>query len=1266
MVMVSTISILSLLALTTTVDGFVTCTRDLSIKNMFKNWCMCQPCHLCHYKVFQGCQLQPTNALSLSNGKDIPSKQPLLASKYWFLTNEEITQARGGEPRTTLAPYTTNNQVHVFPDTSSAFASMYKDITKAQTAYFNGWTLNDIPYMPHVDKSLTFKSTWGQAIERNNLSAHGLVWSNLMDLSRVTDMFAWMNTLNSSDAQLMTDNRITKPTGSLHQKSLILESSSDLIAYVGGVDQALDRWDTKYHNESALRKSANIAVDFNGWMDVHTKVIGPAATDILGNFLDRWNDPNFPGKPLGWPLVSPPKPLQALWNVPKSSLSSPLSSSNKNISMGLHDVQVLRTYSCKFQGYSSFAPKGETSILAGRIKAIRNAKNYIYIEDQYFIHVPELMTELLAVLPRIQRLIIFTVSPGKVELATGYEKYQYDMMSPLLEKYPNKVQIYIPDPQLNIYVHSKVLLIDDVFLSIGSSNWNVRSMTSDGEIGVNLVDNTYVQDGGITVNKLARDFRLSKFSELTRFTVNFSSLSLIDAADALENYTKLTNAWIKPYMLYEKPFWIVYTSVLKKLVDGDGRCNGNMEDGELDMCLNSEWLAKQPRIVQLCLLLLPHSVYGYVTCTRETSLKNIFTNWCICQPCTLCSYKLFSGCQVIMSNAVTTSDGSDLPLKQPLLSSSSWFLTDGEITNSRGGVARTSLKSFTSGNSVNVFVDTSAAFASMYSDIAVAEAAYLTSWTLNNMAYVPQTDPTITFKTAWAKAIQQNNLNFHGMVFENLAELSSVTDIYAWINSLNGSNGGTVQLMTDDRVTAITGSLHQKTMTMTKGNTLWAYIGGLDQGLDRWDTKYHNNSVLRKSAQVSVTYDGWVDVHTRVVGPASVDILGNFIDRWSDPQNPSAALGKPFVSPSVSLQSSWNVPQVSLTSTSLLNGVSINTSSGTHDVQIVRTYSCNYHGYSTFAPKGETSILAGRIKAIRNAKNYIYIEDQYFIYVPDLFDELMAILPSIQRLVVFTVTPSPISSATGYQKYQYDMMNPLLQKFPNKVQIYVPNPSTNIYVHSKIMVIDDVFLSIGSSNWNVRGMTSDAEIGQHIVDTTLVNYNNITVSKLAHEFRLNKFSELVNFTIDFTTLTFIEGADAIQKYSQQDNAWIMPYMPYEKPFWVFYTASAKNLIDGDGRCTNSVPLSLCKNDSWLSSQYRVIQVTCTCELKGLSADNCPDMTTYINSEQTAAQNELDNKALLYYAGIFGGVSFSVLLVLCGSCCYFSKITRRHVQSQNKI
>ncbi|GLE09531.1 hypothetical protein PINS_up021259 [Pythium insidiosum] len=63
-----------------------------------------------------------------------------------------------------------------------------------------------------------------------------------------------------------------------------------------------------------------------------------------------------------------------------------------------HHVQIARTFSCKYKRYDEYAPRGEKSILASRLKAIRNAKNFIYIEDQYFVLVPELLQALLEVL----------------------------------------------------------------------------------------------------------------------------------------------------------------------------------------------------------------------------------------------------------------------------------------------------------------------------------------------------------------------------------------------------------------------------------------------------------------------------------------------------------------------------------------------------------------------------------------------------------------------------------------------------------------------------------------------------------------------------------------------------------------------------------------------------------------------------------------------------------------------------------------------------
>ncbi|CAK4089837.1 unnamed protein product, partial [Aphanomyces euteiches] len=75
------------------------------------------------------------------------------------------------------------------------------------------------------------------------------------------------------------------------------------------------------------------------------------------------------------------------------------------------------------------------------------------------------------------------------------------------------------------------------------------------------------------------------------------------------------------------------------------------------------------------------------------------------------------------------------------------------------------------------------------------------------------------------------------------------------------------------------------------------------------------------------------------------------------------------------------------------------------------------------------------------------------IDVPDLTAALLAVLPAIQRLVVVTCERSSMSTAVGYAKYLFDLVAPLQQKFPKT--------PTDIYVHTKVLLVDDVFLSVG-------------------------------------------------------------------------------------------------------------------------------------------------------------------------------------------------------------
>ncbi|KAK1935163.1 Phospholipase D alpha 1 [Phytophthora citrophthora] len=62
------------------------------------------------------------------------------------------------------------------------------------------------------------------------------------------------------------------------------------------------------------------------------------------------------------------------------------------------------------------------------------------------------------------------------------------------------------------------------------------------------------------------------------------------------------------------------------------------------------------------------------------------------------------------------------------------------------------------------------------------------------------------------------------------------------------------------------------------------------------------------------------------------------------------------------------------------------------------------------------------------------------------------------------------------------MVRPLLKAFPNKFNLCTTKTERDIYVHSKLLIVDDVYLSMGSANWNRRSMTSDSEIAASIVD----------------------------------------------------------------------------------------------------------------------------------------------------------------------------------------
>lgn len=236
---------------------------------------------------------------------------------------------------------------------------------------------------------------------------------------------------------------------------------------------------------------------------------------MAANFVGRWNSKTPPISSAEAPI-----PLSATWPDVANTL-------------GPHHVQIVRTFSPKYQRYIEFASEGETSLLQARVKAVRNANNFIYIEVEAFEVVPALLDKLLKVLPRLQRLIAVAQRPD----SSSSRKLLFDMIAPMQKLFPSKLQIYTLKGNHNVHLNSKLVIVDDMFLSISSASWRQRSMDAGSAISVNVVDNELMATSEGTIGaKIARDFRVRKFLELTGRT-DYEALSartFIEAADQLD------------------------------------------------------------------------------------------------------------------------------------------------------------------------------------------------------------------------------------------------------------------------------------------------------------------------------------------------------------------------------------------------------------------------------------------------------------------------------------------------------------------------------------------------------------------------------------------------------------------------------------------------------------------------------------------------------------------------------------------------------------
>lgn len=298
--------------------------------------------------------------------------------------------------------------------------------------------------------------------------------------------------IEEAGGECLLDLRV-RPGGSHHQKMVVLRHPGrpELdVAYVGGIDLCHNRNDDATHRGD--RQSLPMASAYGPhppWHDAQLAVRGPAVGDVEAVFRERWQDP----APLS---RSPLTRLRELVHREDTGADVLPPQAPDPAPCGTHTVQVLRTYPNRLLHGYPFAPDGERSVARGYLKALRRARALVYLEDQY-LWSPRVVDCFARALSTYRQLRLIAVIPsvpeqdGRLTLPMNLIG-RITALDELRRAGGDRVAVYgLENPAgTPVYVHAKVCVIDDVWVSVGSDNINLRSWTHDSELSCVVLDHS--------------------------------------------------------------------------------------------------------------------------------------------------------------------------------------------------------------------------------------------------------------------------------------------------------------------------------------------------------------------------------------------------------------------------------------------------------------------------------------------------------------------------------------------------------------------------------------------------------------------------------------------------------------------------------------------------------------------------------------------------------------------------------------------------------
>ncbi|MDF1562870.1 MAG: phospholipase D-like domain-containing protein [Deltaproteobacteria bacterium] len=280
---------------------------------------------------------------------------------------------------------------------------------------------------------------------------------------------------------------LTTDAASYHQKATVIDGQ---VAFVGGMNTKSTDWDSNEHLVFDARRmtfdatnaarmdvlTRNELPELGPRKDYMMRIAGPVARDVEEILWNRFElglaaGDMFSENATAWALdPAAPEPNGGVLTQVVATLPEPFS-----------QMQIRESHA----------------------KALAQAEHYIYIEDQYF-RAPifeQIIVQRMLEKPDL-RLIVVTKEVGTLD---GGLKFTYLGDALFRELFPDRYLVLVlktadlyteegifwdtVDLHLqNIDTHSKIRIIDDRFVSLGSCNYNNRGYMYEGEMNGSVLD----------------------------------------------------------------------------------------------------------------------------------------------------------------------------------------------------------------------------------------------------------------------------------------------------------------------------------------------------------------------------------------------------------------------------------------------------------------------------------------------------------------------------------------------------------------------------------------------------------------------------------------------------------------------------------------------------------------------------------------------------------------------------------------------------------